>query len=180
MLKSLSKPLAQFGISRDKTFLNAAIWIAAGLMGTLAVFYARLIAYFQGIYFLFFKENPIVVSLSGPILFLLATWVVQKFGPDAKGSGIPQVLAAIHQSDSSPEEQVWKSPLISIRTAIVKVFSSVIGILGGGLHWPRRSNSANCSLWICMDRAQSSQICPASRYQIFSHCWRSSWSRSGI
>ncbi len=100
-------------------------------MGTLAVFYARLVSYFQGIYFIYFKENPIVVCLSGPLLFLLATWLVQRFGPDAKGSGIPQVLAAIHQSALGPEEQVWKSPLISIRTAIVKVFSSVLGILGG-------------------------------------------------
>lgn len=117
----------------SKSYLNAATWITAGAIGVLAVLYAKLIAYFQELFFSAFRAHPILVCCTGPFLFIVATWLVRKFGPDAKGSGIPQVLCAIeaaheHKAD---EQRTWLSSLVSVRTAVVKVISSSVGILAG-------------------------------------------------
>src|SRR5579864_7735558 len=88
----------QIDISRPKTFLYAAIWISAGVVGVAAVLYARLISALQFHFFAYFNAHPIIVSCSGPLFFILATATVRKFAPDAKGSGIPQVLVAIDQA----------------------------------------------------------------------------------
>lgn len=120
-------------INQSKAILNSAFWISAGLIGLAAVMYAKLIAFFQGIFFDNFSKSPIIVSSLGPFLFVGATWLVKRFAPDAKGSGIPQVLTAIEQSSShkGDDQFSWGSPLVSIRTAIVKILSSSVGILGG-------------------------------------------------
>jgi len=120
-------------VNRSKAILNFAFWISAGLIGLAAVVYAKLIAFFQGIFFEQFTKYPALVSGIGPLLFVIATWLVKKFGPDAKGSGIPQVLTAIEQSAHHKDQDQfsWNSPLVSIRTAVVKIISSCVGILGG-------------------------------------------------
>ena len=94
----MEKPFWQrpeVNISRPKTYLYGAVWISAGLVGVAAVLYARLVSALQFHFFANFNSHPILVSSAGPLLFVIATAMVRKFGPDAKGSGIPQVLAAI-------------------------------------------------------------------------------------
>ena len=119
-------------LSPARTTLHIAVWIAAGVIGLAAVAYARLIALLQGMFFTAFARSPWVVALSGPFLFLAAVWIVRRFGPDAKGSGIPQVLVAIEGAEGlKGEEAPWTHSLVSLRTAAVKVISSAIGILGG-------------------------------------------------
>ena len=110
----MEKPFWQrpeVNISRPKTYLYAAIWISAGLVGVAAVLFARLVSAIQYHFFEYFQAHPIVVSCLGPLFFILATGIVRKIAPDAKGSGIPQVLAAIDQSkNQSTGEAVWQSP----------------------------------------------------------------------
>ncbi|MGZ3650377.1 MAG: chloride channel protein [Bdellovibrionota bacterium] len=147
-----SETSSRLDISKSKTLIYTAVWISAGIIGGLAVAYARLIALCQRVFFQHFTASPAVVSLTGPFLFLAATWLVRQFAPDAKGSGIPQVLAAIEQSKS--EEQAtstWKSSLISLRTAVVKVISSCVGILGGasiGREGPTIQIAASGFAWV--------------------------------
>jgi len=119
--------------SRSTALLNGAVWVSAGIIGLSAVMYAKLISYFQTIFLSHFHDAPILVSSLGPLLFVLATWLVRKFAPDAKGSGIPQVLTAIEQSSEHVGDDVfsWKSSLVSIKTAFIKIISSSVGILGG-------------------------------------------------
>ncbi len=148
-------------ITPRKTFLHAAVWLSAGLVGVLAVLYARLISALQGHFFSLFhssKQNMLIVSASGPFLFVAATWLVKKFAPNAKGSGIPQVLAAIDQAKEANlhpkvegREVAWQSSLISIRTAVVKVLSSSVGILAGasiGREGPTVQIAASGFAWI--------------------------------
>lgn len=67
-----------------------------------------------------------------PLLFIAATALVKILAPDAKGSGIPQVLEAITLAESPSQRQTaWESGLISIKTAAFKVLSSCVGTLGG-------------------------------------------------
>ncbi|MGE3262730.1 MAG: chloride channel protein [Bacteriovoracia bacterium] len=114
-----------------KTYHHSSIWVAAILTGIIAVFYAKLIGLIQGFYFLHFKTNPLLTSALAPFFFLAATATVRRFGPHAKGSGIPQVLEAIETSRANQDQRGWTSPLVSIRTAVVKVASSCLGLLGG-------------------------------------------------
>lgn len=114
-----------------RTYRHSAIWIAAILVGAVAVLYAKLIGLIQNIYFSQFGAHPLLVSLSSPLFFLLATALVRQFAPHAKGSGIPQVLEAIEESRVVEKQHNWSSPLISIRTATIKVISSAVGMLGG-------------------------------------------------
>jgi H+/Cl- antiporter ClcA len=119
-------------IDRSKLILSISVWISAGLVGLIAVGYNKLIAFFQKIYFSLFHQYEIYIAISGPLLFVLATWLVKRFAPHAKGSGIPQVLSAIEESKINLEEHhSWDNYLVSMRTAIIKVISSSVGILGG-------------------------------------------------
>lgn len=118
--------------SKSKGYAHASIWIGAVIVGAAAVLYARLVSLAQTQFLTVFSGHHYLIAFPGPCLFLVATLLVRKFAPDAKGSGIPQVLEAIEAGkNSSGSEDSWHSPLISLRTAGVKVISSIIGILGG-------------------------------------------------
>ncbi|HJV65006.1 MAG TPA: chloride channel protein [Geomonas sp.] len=108
------------------------VWTAAALVGGAAVLYARLISILQKYYFLIVHAHPYLSTLATPLLFVAATLIVQRFAPDARGSGIPQVLEAIDAAASGKDEELpWLSSLVSLRTAVVKVISSSVGILAG-------------------------------------------------
>ena len=79
-----------------------------------------------------FSAQPYLIAGAAPVLFFLAAGLVRHFAPEAKGSGIPQVLEAIEAgTKDGGAELPWRSPLVSIRTAVIKVMSSLLGILGG-------------------------------------------------
>ena len=86
---------------KHTTFLHASVWIAAIFVGVSAVLYAKVIAWTQNFYFEWFQLHPYFISAVTPVGFLLATFLVRRFAPDAKGSGIPQVLEAIEISKKS-------------------------------------------------------------------------------
>jgi len=113
-----------------KTSMQASLLLAAVVVGFCAFGYAQLIALTQTLYYSLFRGHPYLLSLAGPALFVAATWLVVKFAPAAKGSGIPQVLQAIDET-SAGEPRTTVGPLVSIRTAAFKVLSSTVGILGG-------------------------------------------------
>jgi len=138
---------------RQRTYLQITVWVAAAFVGVAAVVYARLIELTQRFYFMLAHEHPYVVALITPALFVAATLVVEKFGPAAKGSGIPQVLEVIEHSHShilENREPPWSNPLVSLRTAVVKVVSSVLGVLGGasiGREGPTVQIAASIFTW---------------------------------
>ncbi len=152
MREQFHTTISRMEISRAKTLTYGAVWISAVLVGGLAVAYARMISFFQRVFFRFFETHAVLASLAGPALFFIAAWMVRQFAPDAKGSGIPQVLAAIEGSKTEAEsEAAWKSSLISLHTAAVKVVSSCVGILGGasiGREGPTIQIAATCFAWI--------------------------------
>jgi len=151
----LEKPFwkrPEVDISKPKTYLYAAVWISAGLVGVAAVMYARLISALQFHFFVHFHDHPIIVSFLGPLFFISATAIVRKLAIDAKGSGIPQVLAAIDLAKKESEgEMAWKTSLVSLKTALIKVLSSGMGILGGasiGREGPTVQIAASGFVWI--------------------------------
>lgn len=117
--------------TRRHTVLVLSIWVASILTGVAAVGIAQLTTYAQSVYFYLAKLSPYGVLVATPFLFLIATFLVRKFAPEAGGSGIPQVLAAMESGKKENSTEPWKSPLISVKTSVVKVFSILVGMMSG-------------------------------------------------
>jgi H+/Cl- antiporter ClcA len=117
--------------TKTRGYRYASLWFGAVLVGVAAVLYARLVAVVQSHFFSWFGRDRYLISALTPFAFIIATYIVKKLAPDAKGSGIPQVLEAIELGKEQKNETPWNSSLVSLRTAVIKVISSVIGLLGG-------------------------------------------------
>jgi H+/Cl- antiporter ClcA len=115
-----------------KNILNAfPFWLGAFIAGSVAVLYARLFAWAElGTHFIFERANWSFFILS-PVCFVLAWWIVAKFAPYSRGSGIPQVSAAIELSN--PKHNYKVNKLLSLRVAFIKIISSLILVFGGGV-----------------------------------------------
>lgn len=104
-------------------------WIASVITGLIAVLYARLFLLAEGVTHLIFKHDAWLIFILSPVCFVVAWWLVKKYAPYARGSGIPQVAAALEITNPNNEKVVDK--LLSIRVIVVKFFSSLIMAMGG-------------------------------------------------
>ena len=122
-------------ISNDnlKKHLLQAIpfWFASLLTGLLAVVYAKLFAYAESGTAFMLKHDSWMLFIITPACFFIAWWLVVRYAPFARGSGIPQVMASIELATPRDDHKVNK--LLSLRTIIVKIFSSIIMVFGGGV-----------------------------------------------
>lgn len=115
-----------------KNLLNALpFWVGAFISGTVAVLYAKLFSWAElGTHLIYEKANWTFFIIT-PTCFVLASWVVSKYSPFARGSGIPQVSAAIELSN--PKHNYKVNSLLSIRVIFIKILSSLIVVFGGGV-----------------------------------------------
>ncbi len=115
-----------------KNLLNALpFWIAAFVSGVVAVLYAKLFALAEsGTHYIFQRSHWAFFAIT-PICFAAAWYIANRFAPYARGSGIPQVSAAIELSN--PKHSYKVNPLLSLRVIVVKIISSMIMVLGGGV-----------------------------------------------
>lgn len=111
-------------------FQAIPLWVASALTGLVAVAYEDLFVLFEragkGIYNL----APWLVFATTPLLFLMAWFVTARFAPNARGSGIPQLLAAVDLA-GTPRHPLVRQ-FLGIRIALVKIGSSLLMLLGGG------------------------------------------------
>src|SRR5476649_840103 len=70
-------------------------WIASVITGLLAVLYTKLFLVAENLTMLLFNFHAWLLFIISPVCFLVAWWLVERFSPYARGSGIPQVMAAI-------------------------------------------------------------------------------------
>ncbi len=106
-------------------------WVASLITGLIAVFYAKLFALAEQISFYFFHQAPWSIFITAPVCFIIAWLLVIQFAPNARGSGIPQVMASIELAN--PKHNYKVDSLLSIRIIIVKIASSIVMALGGGI-----------------------------------------------
>ncbi|MBO2011464.1 chloride channel protein [Hymenobacter negativus] len=106
-------------------------WLASFLVGVMAVGYEKLFGWAEQMSFAWLRQNPLLAFVLTPVAFLLAWIVVRQLAPAARGSGIPQVMAGIELSN--PVHHTRTVHLLGLRVAAVKVFSSVVLLLGGGV-----------------------------------------------
>jgi H+/Cl- antiporter ClcA len=119
--------------ARLKKSLMQAVpfWIASVITGLVAVLYTKLFLQAENLAIFLFHWNSWILFALTPACFVCAWWLVSRFSPYARGSGIPQVTAAIEITDSHNEEKINK--LLSIRIVIIKAVSSLIMAIGGGV-----------------------------------------------
>jgi H+/Cl- antiporter ClcA len=112
------------------------VWLAGGAAGLVVVLFAR--ATEQAIQFFFTLQQahwwiPLILT---PLAGMLIVAITRKWFVGASGSGIPQVMAALHQE--SPD---GKYPaLVSLKLAVGKVFLGV-GALASGFSAGREGPS---------------------------------------
>jgi H+/Cl- antiporter ClcA len=73
--------------------------------------------------------NSWSIFVLAPVCFLIGWYIVKRLAPNAGGSGIPQVMAAIELSTSKNEKHISK--LLSFRIIVTKILSSIFMVLGG-------------------------------------------------
>lgn len=93
-------------------------WFGAFICGIVAVMYAKLFEWVEDFSLILFQHNHAVFFIISPLAFVLAWWVVKQWAPYARGSGIPQVTAAIELNNKKEKEKV--NHLLSLRISLVK------------------------------------------------------------
>jgi H+/Cl- antiporter ClcA len=123
----------RFGNERLRlNFLQALpFWVASLVTGLVAVFYARLFGYAEGVANYIFNHDAWALFILTPFCFIMARWLVKRFAPYARGSGIPQVMASIELATPKYNERV--NELLNLRILIIKILSSLVLVLGGGV-----------------------------------------------
>lgn len=121
-------------INNDKLKQNLLqalpFWIASLITGIIAVVYAQLFSWAESVSVNIAHKTGWLLFIITPVCFVAAWWMVKKFAPNSKGSGIPQVMAAIELS--TPRHSQYVDTLLSIRIVVVKILSSMLMVFGGG------------------------------------------------
>ena len=116
---------------RLKTNILQALpfWVGSLATGLIAVGFTKLFSLAEAGMLAIFSLHHWYLFLLTPVCFVVAWWVVHRFAPNAKGSGIPQVMAAIDLANPKSNHKV--NQLLSIRIIWVKIVSSLVMIFGG-------------------------------------------------
>uniref|UniRef100_UPI0035CBF3CF chloride channel protein n=1 Tax=uncultured Sphingomonas sp. TaxID=158754 RepID=UPI0035CBF3CF len=105
---------------------RVAMGVGAVLLGLVALLFAGVSDRAQGLFGTLVSRLPYAPLVLTPALFALVVWVTRRTAPYARGSGIPQVIAASRAPDTPPS-----NALVSLWTASVKLVLTVIMLLGG-------------------------------------------------
>ena len=119
-------------LTNSRNIQNLGLWTSALVAGFISVAYAYAFRQAETAFHRF-MESPYAawVFVVSPVCFLAAWYLVRRFSSEAAGSGIPQIMAA-NEMDYRGEARVHVDKLLSPRTAVVKVCSSLLCIVGGG------------------------------------------------
>mgnify|MGYP003606166603 FL=1 len=105
-------------------------WIGSVITGIFAVLYAQIFLWGEKLMNLMMDWQAWSIFIMAPVCFVLSWWLVKKYAPYAKGSGIPQVMAAVELAN--PKEHHKIKYLLSVKIIIFKMLSSVILVIGEG------------------------------------------------
>lgn len=130
--RSLKKSFDNIRNEQLKYNLLQAIpfWIGSVITGFFAVMYAKLFAWGENLLHFIINWHAWMIFIIAPIGFVVSWWLVKEFAPNAKGSGIPQVMAAVELAN--PKEHRKIRSLLSLKIIVFKIISSVVLVIGGG------------------------------------------------
>ncbi|OYX66700.1 MAG: chloride channel protein [Sphingomonadales bacterium 32-64-17] len=105
---------------------RVATMVSAVLIGLVALVFATVGDRAQDLFLDLTAEYGWLPLVLTPVMFVLIALLTRKLAPEARGSGIPQVIAAGRHPDS---EQTLK--LVSLRAALAKMVLTVMSLFGG-------------------------------------------------
>lgn len=125
---------------------RAALWLGGIAVGIAAIVFARASEFafqlFRGIV----AVSPLLPLVVTPAMFALLAWLTQGVLAPTRGSGIPQVIAAIEVEDPD-----FRTQLLSLPVALGKIVLTLMGLLGGasiGREGPTVHVGAGLMYWI--------------------------------
>lgn len=109
--------------------LRARLAALAGAvsLSLVAIVFARSGDLAQHLFLRLYHAHPWMAAGMTPLTFVAVAWTTRRWFPEARGSGIPQVMAAGHNPAHS-----GNGPLISLRTAAAKYVGTIAMLLVGG------------------------------------------------
>lgn len=130
--RSLKKSFDNIRNEQLKYNLLQAIpfWIGSVITGFVAVMYAKIFAWGENLLHFILDWHSWMIFIIAPIGFVVSWWLVKEFAPNAKGSGIPQVMAAVELAN--PKEHRKIRSLLSLKIIVFKILSSLVLVIGGG------------------------------------------------
>lgn len=96
-------------------------------LAVVAVLFARVGEVVQTLFLHVDHRWPWSPMLMTPAIFMAVVWATRRHWPLARGSGIPQVMAAIHKPTSGQA-----TALLGLRTAAAKFAGTLLVLLAGG------------------------------------------------
>lgn len=102
-------------------------WFGAVLVGLLAVLFARWANQAQDQFVHWIEGRAWLALLITPTLTALCVWLTRRFFAGSEGSGIPQVIAAMH----APRRRQLIPNLFGLRIIIGKIGVGLLGLAGG-------------------------------------------------
>lgn len=105
-------------------------WIGSIITGVFAVMYAQLFQWGEDLLHQILSWKAWLIFIISPVAFVVSWWLIKEFAPYAKGSGIPQVMAAVELAN--PKENKLIRNLLSLKILFFKIISSIILVIGGG------------------------------------------------
>lgn len=125
MLDQLRKRLTGKHIAAVHNRLAAVVGAVA--LGLAAIAFARMGEVAQTLFLQLVTISPYAPFVITPAVFAAVVYVTRRSFPAARGSGIPQVMAASH----NPERQAT-GDLLSLKTAWAKLGGTIAMLLAGG------------------------------------------------
>lgn len=106
---------------------RVATGIGAVLLGLVALGFAKTGDWAQHLFARIVAAWPYAPLLLTPVIFAGVMFLTTRWVPDARGSGIPQVIAA-----TRTPEAAGRGPLVSLRTALAKFALTITMLFAGG------------------------------------------------
>jgi H+/Cl- antiporter ClcA len=101
-------------------------WCGAGVVGLVALAFARLADGAQDVFAHIVAGRAWDVLLLAPAGLALSVWLTRRVFPGAQGSGIPQTIAALHLVD---RDQI--AAILSMKVACGKIMLTLLGLACG-------------------------------------------------
>src|SRR5581483_8420217 len=120
-----NRPLSRLAfLNHWKT--RIVFWCGAIAVGLVAVGFAQACTWAIDEHARLIAHWPYLAPLVTPLGLVLVVWATRSLSPGARGSGIPQAIAALDQPDAGA-----RSGLLSLRIALAKIALTVLGLLSG-------------------------------------------------
>lgn len=105
-------------------------WIAAILVGLVSVLYAEWSKEASNVFLAWIAGRSWLAFVITPTLTVVALFLTRRWFTGSEGSGIPQVITALHARRAQEEDTLMRR-LFGLRVVAGKIGISLIGLMGG-------------------------------------------------